>query len=201
MNKMAGQTCLLPLKFSLSLTKGNFSSENKTRKDCKENFLPSYGFLALIPSPKTKQKKELDSSKLLAFLWDKCCFSTQTLVFVSSEYTVGKGEIAHNEQFLLFPQSFLPIWRTSNLKLWSANSFSLDLSEILLFGKGLNGVLLSKSRKTWLLIFNAYFSNNILRSLPSLRTVRSWDGAEKFNPLPQNPNFSRPCERSLLKTL
>ena len=26
--------------------------------------------------------------------------------------TVGKGEIAHNEQFLLFPQCFLPIWIT-----------------------------------------------------------------------------------------
>ena len=25
---------------------------------------------------------------------------------------MGKGEIAHNEQFLLFPQCFLPIWRT-----------------------------------------------------------------------------------------
>ena len=24
--------------------------------------------------------------------------------------TLGKGEIAHNEQFLLFPQCFLPIW-------------------------------------------------------------------------------------------
>ena len=28
------------------------------------------------------------------------------------ENTVGKGEIARNEQFLLFPQCFLPIWRT-----------------------------------------------------------------------------------------
>ena len=28
------------------------------------------------------------------------------------ENTVGKGEIAHNEQFLLFPQCFLPAWRT-----------------------------------------------------------------------------------------
>ena len=28
------------------------------------------------------------------------------------ENTVGKGEIAHNEQFLLFPQCFLPIWIT-----------------------------------------------------------------------------------------
>ena len=28
------------------------------------------------------------------------------------ENTVGKGEIAHNEQFLLFPQCFLPVWIT-----------------------------------------------------------------------------------------
>ena len=28
------------------------------------------------------------------------------------ENSVGKGEIARNEQFLLFPQSFLPFWRT-----------------------------------------------------------------------------------------
>ena len=52
----------------------------------------------------------------------------------SFENTVGKGEIAHNEQFLLFPQCFLPIWITlsfsSNLKLSSANSFSLEESKI-----------------------------------------------------------------------
>ena len=29
----------------------------------------------------------------------------------SLENTMGKGEIARNEQFLLFPQCFLPIWR------------------------------------------------------------------------------------------
>ena len=28
------------------------------------------------------------------------------------ENIVGKGEIARNEQFLLFPQCFLPVWRT-----------------------------------------------------------------------------------------
>ena len=28
------------------------------------------------------------------------------------ENTVGKGEIARNEQFLLLPQCFLPIWIT-----------------------------------------------------------------------------------------
>ena len=26
------------------------------------------------------------------------------------ENTVGKGEIARNKQFLLFPQCFLPVW-------------------------------------------------------------------------------------------
>ena len=30
----------------------------------------------------------------------------------SFENTEGKGEIARNEQFLLFPQCFLPVWRT-----------------------------------------------------------------------------------------
>ena len=30
----------------------------------------------------------------------------------SFENPVGKGEIARHEQFLLFPQCFLPIWRT-----------------------------------------------------------------------------------------
>ena len=35
------------------------------------------------------------------------------LQYKSFENTVGKGEIAHNEQFLLFPQCFLPIWRVS----------------------------------------------------------------------------------------
>ena len=44
-------------------------------------------------------------------------FPIQALVFMclsykSFENTVEKGEIAHYEQFLLFPQYFLPIWRT-----------------------------------------------------------------------------------------
>ena len=58
------------------------------------------------------------------------------------ENTVGKGEIAHNEQFLLFPHCFLPILITfchfffSNLKLSSANSSSLEESKICRLGKG-----------------------------------------------------------------
>ena len=44
-------------------------------------------------------------------------FPKQALVFTCLQYkpfenTVGKGEIAHNEQFLLFPQCFLSIWKT-----------------------------------------------------------------------------------------
>ena len=34
------------------------------------------------------------------------------LQYKSFEKTVGKGEIARNEHFLLFLQYFLPIWRT-----------------------------------------------------------------------------------------
>ena len=44
-------------------------------------------------------------------------FPKQVLVFTcpqckSFENTVGKGEIARNEQFLFLPQCFLPFWRT-----------------------------------------------------------------------------------------
>ena len=50
------------------------------------------------------------------------------------ENTVGKGEIARNEQFLLFPvfstglNTFLPF--SSNFKLLSAKSFNLEESKI-----------------------------------------------------------------------
>ena len=53
------------------------------------------------------------------------------LQYMSVENTVGKGEIARNEQFLLFPQCFLSFLENflpvvSNLKLSSANSFSFE---------------------------------------------------------------------------
>ena len=38
------------------------------------------------------------------------CFYVSA-VYKSFENTVGKEEIAHNEQFLLFPQRFPPHWR------------------------------------------------------------------------------------------
>ena len=57
------------------------------------------------------------------------------LKYKSFENTVGKGEIACDEQFLLFPHCFLPVWRTffhfhGIFKLSPANSFSLEESEI-----------------------------------------------------------------------
>ena len=51
-------------------------------------------------------------------------FPKQTLVFTCLQYksienTVGKGEIAHNEQFLLFPTVFST--RLENFPLFSSN--------------------------------------------------------------------------------
>ena len=57
-----------------------------------------------------------------------------SIKFEIVENTVGKGEIAHNEQFLLFPVLFTHLDNfllfSSNLKLSSANSFSLEESKI-----------------------------------------------------------------------
>ena len=55
--------------------------------------------------------------------------------------TLGKGEIARKEQFLLFPWCFIPIWRTfsncyQNLKSLSAKSSSLEESKICRLEKG-----------------------------------------------------------------
>ena len=57
------------------------------------------------------------------------------------ENTVGKGEIARNEQFLLFPQCFLILWRTychfsSSVKLSSAKPLNLEESKTCRLGKG-----------------------------------------------------------------
>ena len=62
-------------------------------------------------------------------------------LYKSFENTVGKGEIARNEQFLLFPRCFQKFWLnflpiSSNLILSSANSFSLEESSIYRLGKG-----------------------------------------------------------------
>ena len=69
----------------------------------------------------------------------------QALVSMCVQYkslktTVGKGEIARNEQFLFFPvfsthlENFLPF--SSYLNLSPANSFNLEESKISCLGKG-----------------------------------------------------------------
>ena len=51
--------------------------------------------------------KTLDSSKLKEFADDNFKFDENGTKFSRRvEYTVGKGEIACHEQFLLFPQCF-----------------------------------------------------------------------------------------------
>ena len=67
---------------------------------------------------------------------------TLSLVFTCLQYksfenTVGKGEFAHNEHssvFTILLENFPPF--SSNLKLSSANSISLEESKIHRLGKG-----------------------------------------------------------------
>ena len=60
-------------------------------------------------------------------------------MYKSFENTVGKGEIALNEQFLLFPvfftilENLLPF--SSNLKFSSASPFSFEESQICRLGR------------------------------------------------------------------
>ena len=73
-------------------------------------------------------------------------FPKQALVFSCLQYksfenTVGKGEIDRNEQFLLFPQYFLPVWRTFAIfvkfKIVVCKVFQFGRVYNLSFGKGL----------------------------------------------------------------
>ena len=77
---------------------------------------------------------------------DKKPFPKQALVFTCLQYksfenTLGKGEIARNEQFLLFPECFsthldnFPLF-LSNSKLLSENFLSVEESKICRLGKG-----------------------------------------------------------------
>ena len=48
----------------------------------------------------------------LPAMFPKQALVSTCLQYKSFENTVGKGQTARNEQFLLFPQCFLTIWRT-----------------------------------------------------------------------------------------
>ena len=65
-----------------------------------------------------------------------------TLKKMPFEKTEGKGENAGYQHFLLFPQCFLPFFKTNfNISgtfiVLSANAFNLDQSKICSFGKEL----------------------------------------------------------------
>ena len=67
------------------------------------------------------------------------CFYVSTVQ--SFENTVGKKEIACNQQFLTFPQCFLPIWRVAHhlheIRNCRLQTFSVERVSNLLFRKGL----------------------------------------------------------------
>ena len=79
----------------------------------------------------------------------KCCFTVchtspafNDLAKKPFENTVGNGENAGNQHFLLFPQCFPPFQKTNfcssvTFILSSPNAYSLDESKILLSSKGL----------------------------------------------------------------
>ena len=82
-------------------------------------------------------KPLLNYPKILAFPKQALVF--MCLQYKSYENTVGKGEIAHNEHFLLFLHHFYPIKDTimilSTFIISSANAFNLVQSIKLSFGK------------------------------------------------------------------
>ena len=56
------------------------------------------------------------------------CFSMSALSF---ENTMGKGEIARNEEFLLFPECFLPVSKT----LCHFHLFEIVVCKLFKFGR------------------------------------------------------------------
>ena len=74
--------------------------------------------LGIDPNLSAKEiAKKLKVDALWYCIQIKKLFPKQALVFTCPQYksfenTVGKGEIARNEQFLLSPQCFLFIWKT-----------------------------------------------------------------------------------------
>ena len=100
--------------------------------------------------------------------------------------TVVKGEIARYEQFLLFPQCFLPIWRTflHFHQTWNCRLQSLSV------WKSLKSVVWERVKDTL---------------TAKSKQCGNWN-AEKwkiipFQPLPLNLDIEPPWGRNILKTL
>ena len=78
-------------------------------------------------SPHCFQREKLSTDYIPSLTLSQTSLGFTFLQYKSFENAVGKGEIARNEQFLLFPLCFLPLLEnfllfSLNLKLSSANS-------------------------------------------------------------------------------
>ena len=75
--------------------------------------LPKSNFnFSLTPILLSANVFNLDWFKILSFGKELTPSHTMPVGNKPFENTVGKGEIAHNEQFLLLQQCFLPVWIT-----------------------------------------------------------------------------------------
>ena len=110
-------------------------------------------------------------------------FPKQALVFTCLQYnsfenTAGKGEIARNEQFLLFPQCFLPVRRTYYYfhKLWNCRLQTFSVCTSLKF-------VVWKRVKHWSVVTE---SNRCYRSNFHTPLERSWPnrGLKRQRPWP-----------------
>ena len=107
--------------------------------------LPNTNFNFSVTFNQSPDDIILDRSNLKQSADVNVKFDENSMKFSKSvENTVGKGEIAHNEQFLLFPQCFqkacflgvskgVVVWEWVNLS--SASSFKLDQPKNCLLGK------------------------------------------------------------------
>ena len=108
--------------YKLSMDQMIISVFNRGRKHCGEK--RKCWLTVFSPFPTMFSKGLLRSSEIRT-VWER--YKTQDCMvdpfpnkpwflrvcsYKSFENAVGKGEIARNEQFLLFLQCFLPIWRT-----------------------------------------------------------------------------------------
>ena len=120
---------------------------------------------AFSPFP-TMLSINLSSANAFNFFPNKPWFCRTCLQYKTFENTVGKGETVRNEQFLLFPQCFLSVWRTffhfnqiwncrlQTLSVWKSLKFvmwervNLGTVKICSSGRELNFAGDSKNNKT-----------------------------------------------------
>ena len=141
------------------------------------------------------------------------------------ENTGGKGEIARNEQFLLFPQCFLPVWRTflpffikfesvvGKLWVWKNLKFVVwEGSNTLTIATGENIGLLRTAQiqrsdctfcAVWSLALRRPIDESRLNDNKSTKCPQSWKVNlwNSLNPFPNKPWFLSVWSTSLLKTL